>query len=224
MKAVLRAALGIFIVVYFAVWLSLGIGWRWPEICPESMLFFTRSECLFPHAAQNAIDYYAEGWDCKQGRWVELDFHPYFPLVISGRETRFERIVHLFRHNQRVLEDLRAFLIVHWNVDHPQQPIADVRMLSIRPPLPPPGGEIRRYERPVLASVPPRQHKLWSSFTPLPLRDERCRAATAGQSFDPRDPDLKRPPKTGRPRPTPAQEHNPAPSDNTDKNESGGDS
>ncbi len=214
----LRALLSVFLVVYFAIWLSGGLGLRWPEaVCPESLLFFTRSACLFPHAAVDAIDYHAEGWDCSRRRWVELDFHPYFPLVISGRETRFERTVHLFRHNPQVMGDLRAFLITHFNPDHPQAPIADVRLLSSRLPLAPPGGTLARYQRPRLSEVPAAQRKLWSRPTAMTLRDERCQAAVLGQSFDPRDPrdpdDLRRP--SSRP-----SRRAPGP----EKNENGGES
>jgi hypothetical protein len=214
MQAMLRAVLSAFFVLYFSIWLSGGLGLTWPEkIVPEALLFFTRSAALFPHAATHEVDYYAEGWDCQQERWVEIDPRPYFPIIISGRENRFDRIVHLFRYNQQVLEELRAFLVTHHNADHPQQPIADVRLLSVRVPLPPWGGEVKPYERRPLSATPPKQHKLWSHYTPPPERAQRCQAALSGQSFDLHDPVRERPGRPGRktPKAEPPAPPGPAP-------------
>lgn len=183
-----RAVLSLFFVAYFAMWLAGGLGSHPIRFIPEWLLFFTRSACLFPGAATESVDYYAEGWDCGRGRWVEIDHRPYFPIIISGRETRFDRIVHLFRYNQKVLADLRVFLVQRWNLDHLDQPIADVRLLSLRTPVPPPGGTIVPYERKALDSAPSSKHKLWSKPVPLAVRQQRCQAAATGMSLDLHEP------------------------------------
>jgi hypothetical protein len=173
---------GVFFLVWFGIWLGGAFGFH-ADFVPEWFVFFTRSACLFPSRATEWFDHHAEGWDCTRQHWFEIDTRPYFPTIVSGRETRFDRAMRLFETNKSITWVLRAYVIGRWNHEHPDDPVADVRLSSEVTPVPAPGAPIQHYEDVSLIDAP---HVLCSDSQPPPCleywddgasrhaRDDRC--------------------------------------------------
>lgn len=168
--------------VYLAgVWLE-GVGSNIPSaVFPRTAVYFFQIAALFPRAAVNVIDYRAEGWVCSERRWRELDTRAYFPLDPDDKENRFQRLMHFFRESRPVMQALDAYVVSEHA--HPSTAVDDgiphsealggIRVLSLRLPIPTPGGPVERRTRLPLSTYPDSVRKHFYR-TPRPKRADRC--------------------------------------------------
>lgn len=162
------------------------IGWGraerfFDDVLPRPLHFFLQIAALFPKEATAITDYRAQAWVCGKG-WQEIDTRPYFPIDREEKENRFQRTMHFYytlEPNREAMQALEEFVMqrhnTEWNDDGiPKSvPIAGVRFLSIRLPIPKPGQHAERYHRPPLDEVPERfRHYMY--WTPKSKRSERC--------------------------------------------------
>jgi len=140
------------------------------KVPPRALTFFVQFSCLFPSAAVERIEYRAEGYDCQRRRYYEIDVAPLFPIHKNDKESRFDRAVHFYRHNRRVLEALDEYIVTHW--PGPGR-LGGVELLSLREPLPAPDESFPRYERRPILQFPNDQRHYWY-ITPAKLREARC--------------------------------------------------
>lgn len=169
------AALG---VVYLAaVWLDAS-GTGIPNaVLPLPLHFFVQEAALFPRAAEDVIEWRAEGWSCDQHRFEEIDVRPFFPIHRDDKESRFHRAM-FFHYRQRlVLESLDSYLTREQNRTHPEGRIGGVMLLSLRVPLPPPGAQEPRYRRLALTEYPEVVERHYWYTTSIATRARRCEAA-----------------------------------------------
>jgi hypothetical protein len=153
-------------------------GVSWPgRLLPLPLRFFVQVAELFPHAAQDAVEWRAEAFHCGSGRFEELDVRPFFPIRPDDKESRFYRAM-FFHHRQRpVLVALEGYLVREQNRLHPDDPIGGVILLSLLVPIPPPGTAAERYQRRPLGAYPPSVTRhYWYGSTPAAAR-RRCEEA-----------------------------------------------
>jgi hypothetical protein len=149
------------------MWLE-GPGWlgRFKQL-PSTLLFFTQTTALFPHAAVASIEYRAEGYVCEKGEWEEVDTRPYFPIDADDKESRFQRVMFFYRHNKKTMGALEHFLVrSHNRHDHDDGEAKDakiggVRLFSIRTPLPNVGDPPARVHRRPLSEIPEDWRKVF---------------------------------------------------------------
>jgi hypothetical protein len=156
-----RVALVTLSGVYLAgVWLD-GVGSTIPStVLPRAANYFLQVAALFPTAATMSIDYRAEAWVCADKKWEELDTRPYFPIDPDDKENRFQRVMHFFREDRTTMQALDTYLVERHlsgkgldGIDA-LKPIAGIRVMSLRIPLPKPGEPLERSRRLPLAEVP----------------------------------------------------------------------
>ena len=170
-RGVVIALAALFLVT---VWLD-GVGSTWPQkLMPRPWVYFAQVAALFPHAAEVAIDYRAEGWSCADKKWVEVDVRPYFQIERDTKENRFERVLYFYRKERKVMRELEEYVVKRHNASSTPR-IGGTRFLSLRIPFPPPGGKAARWEHKPLASYPKEQRHDWY-WTPRAKRVERCGA------------------------------------------------
>ncbi len=165
-------------VIYLAsVWLGAAGSDVPYHVLPHSGLYFTQTACLFPHSALDAIDYRAEGWVCSREAWAPIDVHPDFPVDRYNKESRFQRVMHFYRRNERTMHALDAYL-VHRHDARVRDTgrgdlIGGVRLLDLRIPLGTPGVYVPRFVEKPLSDYPKSErHDFY--WTPGHVRDERC--------------------------------------------------
>lgn len=180
-----RIALAVLAGAYLVtVWLD-GVGSSLPgKMMPRAWVYFAQVAALFPHAAEMAIDYRAEGWSCGEKKWVEIDVRPYFQLEANTKENRFERVLYFYRKNRVVMRALDDFVVSHHN-DASTPRIGGVRFLSLRIPFPPPGSRVEPWSRKPIASYGKDQRHDWY-WTPRSRRDERCGVRHEGDDDEPK--------------------------------------
>src|SRR5262249_6884338 len=91
---------------------------------PAPVAYFTQLAALFPRASHGAIDYRAEGWVCRDQKWIEIEPRKWFQIDAENKENRFYRALffyHLHRQTMRALDD---FLVSHYNADAHDQAAA----------------------------------------------------------------------------------------------------
>lgn len=167
-----------------AVWLD-AVGSNLPaRVLPRPIVFFAQTAALFKSAGLMAIDYRAEGWDCREQKWREIDTRPFFRVDAEHKENRFHRAMQFYRRERKVMRALDEFVVTGHNARHDGK-IGGVRFLSLRVPYPPLGGRVERYARRPLASYPPEIRHDWY-WTPRSRRAERCgeRRAPAHEDDD----------------------------------------
>lgn len=170
-----RLLLGALAAVYLGgIWLTAA-GSALPErLLPRPARYFTQIACLFPRAAEAVIDYRAEGFDCATGRFREIDVRPLFPIHADDEESRFHRAMFFYRRDRKTLEALDNYITIgHNSRVASAAPIGGVLLLSLRIPLPSPGGPLERYARKPLADYPPAIKNYWYR-TPRELAQHRC--------------------------------------------------
>jgi hypothetical protein len=145
---------------------------------PGPARYFTQLACLFPDASELAIEYRAEAWSCARRRWEEIDPRPHFPLHASDKESRFQRVGFFYRSNDKVMRALEDYVRGRHNgagapADGLDGPIGGLRLLSLRTPFPPPGGDLQRWHWKPLADFPDEQRKYWY-WTPPRRREAQC--------------------------------------------------
>jgi hypothetical protein len=166
------AALGA--IYLLAVWLD-ATGTGIPNaVLPLPLHFFVQEAALFPRAADDVIEWRAEGWSCDQNRFEEIDVRPYFPIRRDDKESRFYRAMFFHFRQRRVLESLDAYLTREQNRAHPDARIGGVMLLSLRVPIPPPGTQEPRYQRLALAEYPRTVERRYWYTTTVAARARRC--------------------------------------------------
>jgi hypothetical protein len=180
-----RIALGVLAGAYLVtVWLD-GVGSSVPgKTMPRAWVYFAQVAALFPHAAEMAIDYRAEGWSCSEKKWIEIDVRPWFQLEANTKENRFERVLYFYRQNRTVMRALEDFVVKRHNEASTPR-IGGVRFLSLRIPFPPPGSRVEPWSRRPVATYGKDQRHDWY-WTPRTRRDERCGARSEGDDDDPK--------------------------------------
>jgi hypothetical protein len=170
-----RRGAGVVAVGYLlAVWLdAAGVGLP-NHLLPLPVRFFVQAAELFPHAAQDAVEWRAKAWRCNKGQFEELDVRPYFPIRRDDKESRFYRAMFFHYRQRRVMAALEEFLITEENRAHPDDRIGGVMLLSLLVPIPPPGGPEQRYQRlPITAYPPSVARHYWYVAAPEDCR-RRC--------------------------------------------------
>lgn len=175
-------ALSIVAAIYLAgVWLDAVTNHATARRVPRPLVYFTQIAGLFPKAAVRAIDYRAEGWDCRKKEWFEVDVRPFFPIEADDKESRFHRAMFFYNEHRQTMQALEDYVMKNVNrtaIDRAAagkgggELIGGVRFLSLRIPFGEP-GEAQRYERKPLASYPEEMRKNWY-WTPQSKREDRC--------------------------------------------------
>ena len=152
---------------------------------PAPVAYFMQVAALFPGAARHAIDYRAEGFRCRDRKWVEIDVTPWFPIDADNKESRFYRAIHFYGDahlHKQTLHALDDFIVHRYDGDaidaaargESRDPIGGVRFVKVTVPFGPPGDGSPRYERKALADYPEDQRKALPYHTPESKREERC--------------------------------------------------
>ena len=183
-----RATLRLVAATYLlSVWLD-GVGSGFPAlVLPRTADYFVHVAALFPWAALASIDYRAEGFDCDERAWRELDTRPYFPINSDDKENRFNRVMHFFRENRTTMTSLETYLVeAHNSGKHDDaiprdHAIGGVRLSSLRVPIPAPGDRLERVTRQPLSAYPQEQRK---AFYHTPGSKLTARCGTRGGGSD----------------------------------------
>jgi hypothetical protein len=172
-----RRALVVVAALFFGTVLAssakIGVGQR---LVPPTVRYFAQLACLFPSAKTVDLDYRAEAYECGSGRYVELDTRAYFPMRPEDKENRFYRVGVFFRRDPQVLRALDEYLVHRHNARAALgevEAIGGIRFMSLRMPLPEPGGEVERYRRKALSEVPASMRRRWYETAPEQL-EQRC--------------------------------------------------
>jgi hypothetical protein len=167
-----RRLLAALAALYLAgIWLDAA-GVPLDEIVPRPILYFMQVARLFPHALPMTTEFRAEATTCGSDEFHELDVRPFFPVRANDKENRFERALFFYRNQRLVMHALDRYLVDSVNRTG-AGPIAAVRFMSLRIPIPPPGHVTERYRRQPIADYPPSYRKYWYE-TPAKMRRERC--------------------------------------------------
>jgi len=172
MKLILPVIAGIYLA---AIWLDSVKDSLVVKVLGRPLAFFTQEAGLFPKAAVASIDYRAEGWACKEERWVELNLAPDFPMDSDHKENRFSRFMGFYLKDMsgmaKAIHALEDYLVSRNNrraLDaaaagdkSPPPLISGVRLLSLRIPLGKPGEPSERYVRRPLEAYPEEMRKYW---------------------------------------------------------------
>jgi hypothetical protein len=176
------------------VWVD-GIGSNWPaKMTPRPWLYFSQIAALFVNAAPKVFDYRAEGWSCRDHRWVEVDVRPYFRIDADNKENRFQRALQFYRQNRTVMRALEDFIVKRHNATGAN--IGGVRFSSLRLPYPAPGAHVDPFEQKPLSTYGADVKKDWY-WTPTPRRTQRCGHPDGDGT---RDDDSDRPRDQGSPK------------------------
>ena len=169
-----RVAAALGAIYLAAVWLDAS-GTGIPNaVLPLPLHFFIQEAALFPRAAEDVIEWRAEGWSCDQHRFEEIDVRPFFPIRRDDKESRFHRAMFFHFHQRRVLESLDAYLTREQNRAYPAARIGGVMLLSLRVPIPPPGTQEPRYRRLALAEYPGAVERRYWYTTSAAALARRC--------------------------------------------------
>jgi hypothetical protein len=137
-----------------SVWLDAAGFASATQVLPLPVRFFVQVAELFPRAAQDAVEWRAEGWRCATGRFQETDVRPLFPIRRDDKESRFYRAMFFHHRQRRVLEALEQFVVREQNRVHPKDRIGGVMFLSLLVPIPPSGTNEDRHRWLPLADYP----------------------------------------------------------------------
>ncbi|HEY2404445.1 MAG TPA: hypothetical protein VGI10_00475 [Polyangiaceae bacterium] len=155
---------------------------RWVNDIPRPLRFFTQIAALFPYEDKAVLEYRAEGYDCQQQKFVELELRPYFPIDDGEKENRFFRTLQFYHSDRTTMRALAGYLIVRYNEaalaarSHglSASPIGGVRFSSVHIPLGEPGSPVARFRHLPLASFPESYVK-HAYYTPESQREASCR-------------------------------------------------
>jgi hypothetical protein len=168
-------AIGAVAVVYLsAIWIEAvdaGSAARRLSL-PAPIAYFTQIAGLFERAARHALDHRVEGYACGEGKWVEIDVSPSFPIEAENKENRLYRALHFYSEHRPTMRALDKFVVDRHN-DRSAQKIGGVRFVRLRLPLPEPGAPVPRFSRRPLETYPEeaRKNLYW---TPESTRITRC--------------------------------------------------
>jgi hypothetical protein len=157
---------------YIAAMFLEAVGGQLHRLVWRPLLFFCQIAALFPTAATHSIEYRAQGYTCDN-RVVEVDVRPFFPIHADDKESRFDRAMFFYRNDRPTMEALEAYVMREYNRTQPDK-LGGVVFLSLRIPVPKPGGPFPRYERKPLVDYPSEQRKVWY-FTPHETVLKRCK-------------------------------------------------
>ncbi|APR84829.1 Hypothetical protein A7982_10178 [Minicystis rosea] len=182
-KAILGFAAAIYLLAVFAEAAKSGTAAKY---LPAPIAYFTQVAALFPHASRHAIDYRVEAFRCKDGAWIEIDPHPWFPIDADNKENRFYRTMHFYGDAHPHRQTLRAiddFIFTHYNDAvrgnaaagrGATDPIGGVRFTKVTTPFGNPGEGSARYAKLPLAEYPEGERKVFY-YSPESKREERCK-------------------------------------------------
>jgi hypothetical protein len=143
----LRWGLGTLAGAYLAaVWLDASGFSSVTRRLPGPIRFFVQVAELFPHAAEESVEWRAKAWSCTRGGFEELDVRPFFPIRREDKESRFYRAMFFHHRQRRVLEELERFIVREQDRLHPDDRIGGVMLISLLKPIPPPGTREERYQ------------------------------------------------------------------------------
>jgi hypothetical protein len=146
------------------------------RVLPPPIRFFTQVAELFPHAAQDAIDWRARAYHCDGARFEELDVRPFFPIRRDDKESRFYRAMFFHFRQRPVLEALEAYVVREQNRRHPEARIGGLMLLSLRIPIPPPGSGEARYRRLPISDYPSTVERHYWYVSSPEASSQRCEA------------------------------------------------
>lgn len=171
-------------------------GWEWlGNRLPRPLHYFGQVAALFPQADAFATDFYVQGWQCREQRWVELDIRPWFPIDADEKENRFSRAVGFYAKGNHedmrtVMNALDDFIVPRVNAARMAGESADsteliggIRIFRASIPLPKFGDHVERYFRRKLADMPDGYKRRYF-YTRSSKRTERCKGFYP--EYDPR--------------------------------------
>jgi hypothetical protein len=178
-KVVLGLIAAVYLVTVFAEAAKAGTA---AKVLPAPLAYFTQLAALFPRASHGAIDYRAEGWVCRDRKWIEIEPRKWFPIDAENKENRFYRAMYFYHLHRQTMRALDDFIVDHYDADARDQAaagtgappeIGGVRLTRVIVPLGTPGEPEARYARKPLGEYPEDQRKelYW---TPESKREERC--------------------------------------------------
>ena len=153
----LRRALAVVATIYFVALVK-----HPPHVGPlHAIGFFTESTCLFPYAADYAIEYRLDAWSCPRVRWEPLDPRGYFPIEANDKESRFQRLGYFYQQSRPTMAALDAWISARHDTtdDGLAGPIGGIRLYKWTRPIPAPGDPVDRYTYAPLAAVPADQRR-----------------------------------------------------------------
>jgi hypothetical protein len=168
-----RAPLATLAALYFAllVYHPTDLPWARP------VTFFTEATCLFPRAAEYAIEFRLEAWGCGR-RWEPLDPRPYFPIRPDDKESRLQRFGYFYERNDAAMTALDAFVTARHASgadDGVTGRIGGVRLYKALRRIPDAGAPVERYQFDWTTPVA-RDERREIYYTPGPERRRRCAA------------------------------------------------
>ncbi len=168
-----RSAVALAALFLSLVWLdAVGTG-IWTAV-PGPARFFCQVAQLFPHAAEQIIEWHAEGYRCATGRFEELDVAPYFPIHAGDKESTFDRALFFYFKERKVQRALDAYLSANEARRGVEQKIGGVMLMSVRLPLPEAGNVAECYQRHTLAEQPANADRHYWYVTGADERARRC--------------------------------------------------
>jgi hypothetical protein len=173
---ILRRALIAFSALYLTcVWLDATSGKIDPYL-PQPFRFFVQVAQLFPRAAQNPIEWRVQGYRCAIGKFEELDIAPYFPIHASDKESRFDRAMHFFMNDAKILRRLARYITDQESRLGPDHKIGGVMLFSLRWPLPSIEDHATEppYQRLALYDVPREIERHYFYVTSEAEREKNC--------------------------------------------------
>jgi hypothetical protein len=177
-----RIGLTLLAGIYFGATFAGSAGTGLPDrMLPAPVRFFTEAACLFPRAAEMAIEYRADVWSCRDQKFVAFDPRLDFPIRADDKESRFQRVGHFYRTNAKVMTAFEDYLVARHNRrgnadDGVDGPIGGIRYQSLRIPFPAVGEPTARYEYHPLAPPPATATPRTFFETPKIRRAQRCEA------------------------------------------------
>lgn len=164
-----------FATVYFAaVWLDAAGEHGLELALPAPLRFFVQVAELFPHAADDVIEWHVKGFHCDARQFDEIDVRSFFPIHRDDKESRFYRTMFFYFREPRVLGALDDYITREYNRQHPDGRIGGVMLLSLRIPIPALGATAARYQWRPISEAPATLTKRYWHTTAQSLRDRRC--------------------------------------------------
>jgi hypothetical protein len=146
----------------------------------HQVTWFTEATGLFPQADRFAVDYRLEAWTCADQQWHPLDPTPYFQIQADDKESRLQRVAHFYKRERVVMRAVDEYVYkghLAGGDDGISGPIGGVKLVMIKKPIPPVGGEVERYHFDPLAPIPADAEELF--YAPKSLREKRCGKPTS---------------------------------------------
>jgi hypothetical protein len=158
--------------LYVAAVFCEAAGMQLHSLVYRPLLYFCQIAKLFPGASRFVFEHRAQGTACN-GREVEIDVRPFFPIHADDKESRFDRAIFFYSTDRPTMQALEGYILREYNKSEPEK-IAGVTLTRVQIPIPSPGSDFARFERKPLSDYPESQRQVFY-HTPKRVIDERCK-------------------------------------------------